>query len=117
MAWRAGPGQKASVPKEEGQQLQRSPSFQPICLQHSQDAPLTATACSASGHVRSLFSDRCSIRREMEGDYRVSMATWRRYTRVLGSNQEIRDRKYLKVDFIGLRVQNSPENVPLGLKS
>lgn len=61
-------GTKGFCPPKEGQQLQRSPPFQPIWLWRSQDAPLTATACSASGHVRSLLSDRCSIRREVALD-------------------------------------------------
>lgn len=61
----------------------------------SQDAPLTAAACSASGHMRShhLLSSvtgRCSIRKRS----RVALVTWQEHTRIQSSTQEIKERKY-----------------------
>lgn len=77
----------------------------------SQDAPLAAAACSASGHTRSAV--RCSMRESS----RVSLATPQGCTRIPGSTQEIRERKYLWMErnpnFVGFRVTKPPQSKSL----
>lgn len=78
----------------------------------SQDAPLTAAACSASGHIRSLLSDHCSVR---EGNG-VSLVTLWWYSRIQGSTQEIKERKYFWMEwnpnFVGFRVTEITQQMP-----
>lgn len=86
----------------------------------SQDAPLAAAACSASGHTTStvsLLCDRCSMRESS----RVSPVTLQWHTRIQGSTQEIKERKYFWMEwnpnFVGFRVTKTPTaNAPTGPK-
>lgn len=88
-------GTMGFCPQGEGQQLQRSPPFQPIWLWPPHRMLLSPRPHAQHLDTRrppslSLLCDRGSMRESS----RVSPVTLQWHTRIQGSTQEIKERKY-----------------------
>lgn len=88
-------GTMGFCPRGEGQQLQRTPSFQPICLWPANRMLLLPWPHAQHLHARGPPSLSVTTAALGRGD-EVSLVTLWRYTRIQTGPREIKERKYFR---------------------